>query len=146
MGKICCGFGHRNVFKDIKSELEKTIEDAIDKGCDTFYTGAMGEFDSMFSSAVRAAKHSHPEVKLICVKPYLTKELQESKEYYYSMYDDIIIPTELADTHYKSIITKRNKWMIDQSDIIITHTIRDYGGAYTAMKYAKKTEKDIIEL
>lgn len=140
----CCGFGHRQIFDNIDEQIYDYVVEAVRIGCDTFFTGDMGDFDKKFSSAVRRAKKKYPHIKLICVKPYLTRELQESKEYYYAMYDDIIIPTELADVHYKSIITKRNQWMIDNSDIVIGYTIRDYGGAYTAVKYAEKQNKKIL--
>ena len=59
---------------------------------------------------------------------------------------DIIIPTELADVHYKSVITKRNRWMISQSDLVIVYSIRNYGGAYYALKYAHSNNKSIITL
>lgn len=104
----------------------------------------MGEFDEIFSSAVRFLKKTYPEIKLVCVKPYLTKEIIESGDYLYSLYDDIIIPTELADIHYKTVITKRNQWIIDKCDVVIGYTIRDYGGAYKAIDYAKKKGKEII--
>ena len=68
--KACCGFGHRNVFDNISRKLDNAVEAAIQQGCEIFYTGAMGKFDSLFSSAVRVAKKSHPHIKLICVKPY----------------------------------------------------------------------------
>lgn len=70
--KACCGFGHRDVFENICSKLDNAIEEAIAQGCEIFYTGAMGEFDSLFSSSVRNAKKAYPHIKLICVKPYFT--------------------------------------------------------------------------
>ena len=54
--KACCGFGHRIVFENISGKLDKAIEGAVSQGCKIFYTGAMGEFDNLFSSAVRKAK------------------------------------------------------------------------------------------
>ena len=134
----CCGFGHREVLENISEKVYEAVLTAADQGCEIFYTGAMGRFDEMFSSAVMSLKINRPNIKLICVKPYLTKEINESGEFLYSLYDDIIIPTELADVHYKKIITKRNQWIIDKSDIVIGYSIREYGGANNAIKYAKK--------
>ena len=54
--KAGCGFGHRNVFENINGKLDNAVESAIQQGCEIFYTGAMGEFDSLFSAAVRKAK------------------------------------------------------------------------------------------
>ena len=83
--KACCGFGHRNVFENISSKLDNAVEEAIVQGCEMFYTGAMGEFDSLFSSAVRSAKKAYPHIKLICVKPYFTNDINTNREPYTSL-------------------------------------------------------------
>ena len=144
--KACCGFGHRQVFENITEQLYKAVLYAMEQGCTIFYTGAMGDFDDLFSSAVRKAKRCNPNIKLICVKPYMTQDINENGEYLYSLYDDIIIPTELADVHYKAAITKRNQWIIQNSEMVIVYTVRNYGGAYKAMKYAQKNNKTIMDL
>ena len=144
--KACCGFGHREVFENIDYKLFNAIDEALAYGCTVFYTGAMGKFDELFSSAVRARKKTQPEIKLICVKPYMTKEINEYGEYLYTLYDDIFIPTELAGVHYKSAIKKRNRWLVDHSDFIIGYTIRNYGGAYETIKYAMNNNKTVVQL
>ena len=117
---------------------------AAERGCDIFYTGAMGEFDSLFSSAVRKVKKTYPEIKLICVKPNFTNDLNINGEYYSALYDDVIIPDELADIHPKAPIKYRNRWMIDRSDIILIYTKRTYGGAYEARRYAERIGKEVV--
>lgn len=144
MKKTCCGFGHRNVFENISDKLDQAIESAIQQGCEIFYTGAMGDFDSLFSSAIRRAKKNYPQIKLICVKPYFTNDINTNRDYYAALYDDIIIPDELAGIHYKAAIKARNRLMIDNSDIVIVYTIRNYGGAYEAKRYSEQNEKVII--
>ena len=144
--KVCCGFGHREVFENISGHIEEAVFMAIKNGCETFYTGAMGQFDSLFSSAVRKAKKAYPHIKLICVKPYFTNDINTDRDYYASMYDDIIIPDELVGIHYKAAIKARNRWMIDNSDIVIVYTVRDYGGAHEARRYAEKKAKSIISI
>lgn len=142
--KACCGFGHRNVFENISSKIDNTVEEAISQGCEIFYTGAMGEFDSLFSSAVRKAKKSYPNIKLICVKPYFTNDINTNGEYYASLYDDIIIPDEIADVHPKAAIKARNRWIIDNSDIVLIYTVRNYGGAYEAKRFAERNSKRLV--
>jgi len=142
--KACCGFGHRNVFENIRDKLDNAVEIAIAQGCGMFYTGAMGDFDSLFSSAVRSAKKVYPYIKLICVKPYFTTDINTDKDYYAALYDDIIIPDELAGIHPKAAIKARNRWMIDNSDIVLIYTVRNYGGAYEAKQYAQHENKAII--
>lgn len=146
MGEIraCCGFGHRDVFENISDQLYNTLLHIAEQGCKKFYTGGMGEFDKLFSSAVRRIKSMFPDIKLICVKPYMTKDINENGEYLLTLYDDIIIPTELADVHYKAVIQKRNQWMIEESDLLVFYVRRKYGGAYLSQCKAQKLQKRII--
>ncbi|MBR1532366.1 MAG: DUF1273 family protein [Eubacterium sp.] len=146
MKKACCGFGHRNVFENLSEKLDDAIESAVQQGCEIFYTGAIGDFDSLFSSAVRRAKKTYPHIKLICVKPYFTNDINTNRDYYAALYDDIIIPDELAGIHYKAAIKARNRWMIDNSDIVIVYTIRNYGGAYEARRHTERQGKYLIGL
>lgn len=145
--KACCGFGHREVFENISNELDNAIAQAVELGCKTFYTGAMGKFDMLFSSAVRKVKKKHPDIMLICVKPYMTKEINENHIYYSGLYyDDIIIPTELTGIHYKAAIKKRNHWIVNHSDLVIIYAVRKYGGAYNALRYSIENSKAVIRL
>ena len=142
--KACCGFGHRNVFENIKDKLYMAVKSAAGQGCVIFYTGAMGEFDSLFSSAVRKAKKVYPNIKLICVKPYFTNDINTDRDYYAALYDDIIIPDELADIHPKAAIKARNRWIINNSDIVLIYTLRNYGGAYEAKRFAERNSKRLV--
>ena len=109
-------------------------------------TGGMGDFDGMFSSAVRTLKRKYADINLLLVKPYFSGELNTNKEYYEYMYDEVIIPDVVAGVHPKSAITKRNRWMVEKSDIILYYIQRDFGGAYTAIKYATKLGKKTISV
>ena len=144
--KTCCGFGHRTITEKIEKDLYSVILKAAQENCELFYTGAMGDFDMLFSSSVRRAKLIFPNIKLICVKPYFTNELNINKEYYYTAYDDLIIPSELLDVHYKAAIKARNRWIVDHSDLIICYITHDFGGAADTIKYAKRQSKPIINL
>ena len=145
--KKCCAFGHRELYRNIDEELRALIIDLIEReGVTLFMTGGIGQTDGKFSSIVRGLKQRYKQIELVLVKPYFSGELNTNKEYYEIMYDDVIIPDELAGCHYKSAITKRNRWMIDRSDFIIDCTYRDFGGAVDAIKYAKRTNKTILEI
>ena len=147
---VCTFAGHREVYQANISEM---LDEAISKIINTddsfrFLVGGMGEFDGMCSSAVRRAKRKYPnkEIRLELVLPYLTHELNENKLYYETSFNDVVIPIELAGVHYKSAITKRNRWMVEQSDWLIAFVYRDFGGAYTTLRYAEKKGLQIINL
>lgn len=147
---VCTFAGHREVYQANISEM---LDEAISKIINTddsfrFLVGGMGEFDGMCSSVVRRAKRKCPnkEIRLELVLPYLTQELNDNKLYYETSFDDVVIPIELAGVHYKSAITKRNRWMVEQSDWLIAFVYRDFGGAYTTLHYAEKKGLKIINL
>lgn len=148
---ISCTFaGHREVYGiNVESSIEFAIESILKKDNSfIFYSGDMGEFDKMCSTAVRKAKKLHPEldIKLMVVLPYMMAKINTDKELYNTLYDEIIIPMELTEAHYKSAITKRNRWIVDQSDCLIAYVYRDFGGAYATLKYACRMKKEIINL
>ena len=140
--KACCGFGHRNICENISNRIDSVLGESIQQGCEMLYTGD----NKRFSSAVRKIKKTYPYINLVCVKPYFTQELNENKSYYESMYDDVIIPTEIIGVHFKAAIQVRNQWMIDHSDTVLIYMIRNQGGAYKAKKYAEKQKKHIVPI
>ena len=148
---ITCAFtGHGEVYNsNIRTLIDHAIEDILKKDTSfTFYSGDMGEFDRMCSSAVRNAKRQYPglDIKLIAVFPYMMTKINIYKAQYERLYDEIIIPTELSEVHYKSAITARNRWMVDRSDSLLSYVYRDFGGAYATLKYARRMGKEIINL
>ena len=147
---VCTFAGHREVYQaNIADKLDEAISRIIkNDDCFRFLVGGMGDFDGMCSSAVRRAKRNYPnkQISLELILPYLTQELNENKSYYEISYDDVVVPIELAGVHYKSVITKRNRWMVDKSDWMIAFVYRDFGGAYTSLRYAEKKGLQIINL
>ena len=135
---VCTFAGHREVYQaNIADKLDEAISRIIkNDDCFRFLVGGMGDFDGMCSSAVRRAKRNYPnkQISLELILPYLTQELNENKSYYEISYDDVVVPIELAGVHYKSAITKRNRWMVDKSDWMIAFVYRDFGGAYTSLR------------
>ena len=106
----------------------------------------MGNFDGSFSSAVRGLQRKYPDIKLILVKPYFSNELNTNKEYYEYTYDGVVIPDVVVGVHPKAAIKKRNRWMVENSDVVVTYVFKDYGGAYDAKKYAEKLDKKVISV
>ena len=147
---VCTFAGHREVYQaNIADKLDEAISRIIkNDDCFRFLVGGMGDFDGMCSSAVRRAKRNYPnkQISLELILPYLTQELNENKSYYEISYDDVVVPIELAGVHYKSAITKRNRWMVEKSDWMIAFVYRDFGGAYTSLRYAEKKGLQIINL
>lgn len=147
---VCTFARHREVYQaNISEALDQALAEIIENDNSIrFLVGGMGEFDKMCASAVRRAKRKYPntEISLELVLPYLTNDINENKSFYEMSYDNIIVPFELAGVHYKSVITKRNRWLVDNSDWLIAFVYRDFGGAYTTLRYAEKKGLQIVNL
>ena len=138
-------FGHR-IVDDRKAEglLAPILKELLSShSYIVFLIGRNGEFDEL---AARVIKHVGREIgmeksEIALVLPYETKNI----EFYESYYDSIIIPDNVDKAHPKAKITLRNRWMIDHSDLVIVYVEND-GGAYKAMKYAEKMQKEIVRL
>lgn len=140
-------FGHRKI-EDLQ-QLDECLTPMIKKLIQTkpyvtFLIGRNGEFDEYAASVIKRAQRElgKENNELTLVLPYTVANLP----YYERYYDYITIPESVDCAHPKSAITLKNRWMIDQSDLVIFFVKNDVGGAHTAMKYAKKSSKHMINL
>ena len=53
----------------------------------------------------------------------------------------MIIYPELDNVPLRFAISKRNKWMVEQADIVIAYITHTYGGAYATYRHAKKEKQ-----
>lgn len=147
MERTCCGFGHRIVLTDVESALQEALCNLIENHSATrFLTGGMGEFDERFTITVRSLRGQYPQICLCLVVPYLTKRLNDQNVRLTALYDEIILPAELDGVNKKAAISLRNRWMVGQSDFVISAVHRDFGGAYKAVTYATQRGIQVINL
>lgn len=140
-------FGHRDLSEHQKVEerLYPILKNLIQtKPYVEIYIGRNGEFDIFVASVVKRVQNDlgNHNSCMTLVLPYSDKDI----EYYYQYYDSVIIPECVEGTHPKGAITKRNRWMAEECDLFICYVTHENGGAYTALKYANKLGKDIINL
>ena len=131
--------GHKILDKRLYPLLKELI---LSKSFVEIYIGRNGEFDIYAASVVKRIQNlmGKENNELICVLPYTEKNI----EHYQKYYDSVVIPECVGRTHPKGAIKKRNEWMVEQADLCIFYVAREYGGAHTALKYANKLEKQII--
>ena len=140
-------FGHRdfNGHRILDEKLYPLLKDLIrTEPFVEIYIGRKGEFDLYAATVVKRVQNAmgKDNNEFICVLPYPEKDM----EYYEKYYDNVMIPECIGKTHPKGAITKCNRWMVEQADLFVCYVEREEGGAYTAMKYAKKLEKKVINL
>lgn len=139
---VCTFFGHRDAPQSIESKIEEAIIYLI-KNCkvDTFYVGNQGAFDYMVRKTLKSLKNVYPYIKFAVVLAYIPQKKNELEDY-----SDTIYPEYLANTPSKFAIKKRNKWMVECSDYVITYVRHSYGGAAEYKLLAEKCGKYVINL
>lgn len=140
-------FGHRKLY-DLQriDECLMPIIKALLKSKEyvAFLIGRNGEFDEYAASIIKRIQKEvgKDNNDITLVLPYMVANL----EYYEKYYDHILIPESIGAAHPKSAITLKNRWMVDQSDLVIVNVEHNKGGAFSAMKYAEKKNKKMINL
>ena len=66
----------------------------------------------------------------------------ENKE----IFDEIIFPDGFEKYHFKTAITHRNKYMVNNSQIAICYIAHNWGNAIKTFEYANKKNLEIINL
>jgi hypothetical protein len=142
--------GHKDI-SDRQLILNKVIEtlETYFKGETplTFYCGGYGDFDRLASQAIDVLRKKYTEIKAekIFVTPYITPAYQDKISDMKKFYDDVVYPP-LENVPLRFAISRRNKWMVDNSDIIIAYVMHNWGGAAKSLEYAKKKHKVIVTL
>lgn len=140
-------FGHREVddLRRLNNQLYQIIKELIQANSYvSFLIGRNGEFDEYAASVIKRVQSEIGKENndITLVLPYTVSNLEHYEKYY----DSIIIPECVYQAHPKSAIVLKNHWMIEQSDLVIVYVEREKGGAYTAMKYARRINKNIVNL
>lgn len=146
----CCFAGHRFASHSLLQEITLAVEDIVRDSEDIeFYSDGMGQFDKLCVQAVREIKKRYPEkeICLFLVLPsYQYAPGNDELRYMRNLFDDIFVCDASDSSHYKSMIGKRNRWMVEQSDAMIAYVLHESGGAYTSLKFARKKGLRIIRV
>lgn len=140
---VCTFFGHADAKEEIIPALRKEIINLIEnKNVDTFYVGNHGHFDFYAETVLKELSEIYPHIKYSVVLAYLPRGKQG--EYY--DFSNTIYPEGIEKAPLKYAIIKRNKWMIDNSDFVITYVKSVIGGAAQFKELAQKKKKIIVEI
>ena len=141
-------FGHANYSE--KDEHRQLILDYLETvSCNSnveFYLGGYGKFDSFALSCAKEFQTVHTEAKIYFITPYISPSYEKTHlKNNAAIYDGIIYPP-IESTHPKYAISHRNKWMIEQADVVIAFVKRQNGGAFSAFRRAKGLKKNYFNV
>ena len=140
----CCFFGHKDTPSSMYQKLEEAVEKVIvEDGVSSFLVGNQGQFDSMALSALRKLKLKYPHINYNVVLAYMPVEKEMWSPY---KYGETMLPEGIESVHPRYAISWRNKWLVNESDVVICYITHGWGGAARYVEMAVKKQKVIIHL
>lgn len=159
----CCFTGYRpekfpfSLEKDTKNlnafenKLYNTIFSLPLEGVVRFYCGMAEGFDIIAAEVVLDLREGikNSSVELIAVVPFKTQSSGFSKKWK-ERYDKILEAADkvviLSDKYFNGCFAKRNCYMVDNSDIVLTYFDGKAGGTGSTLNYAKKKGRRIVNV
>ena len=140
----CCFLGHKETPSSVYEKLEEAVEKVIvEDGVSSFLVGNQGQFDSMALSALRKLKLKYPRINYNVVLAYMPAEKEMWNPYEYG---ETMLPEGIESVHPRYAISWRNKWMVNESDLVICYITHGWGGAARYVEMASKKKKRTINL
>ena len=134
-------FGHKDTPKEIEHTLRSTLIDLIEsQNITVFYVGNNGNFDSMVRHQLEELSQTHPITYSVVLSYMPTKKSE------YDDFSNTILPEGIETVPKRFAISYRNKWMVEQSDVVVTYVTHGFGGAAQFKEMAERQGKTIIEL
>ena len=150
----CCFTGHRpeklrKSERDIRSELEKQIKQAVADGFTTFITGMARGTDIVAGEIVLQLRSEKYPVRLICASPYPGFEEGWSNAWQ-KRYRNIIETADLvryiSAGYSRSCFQIRNEWMVNHSSRVIAVFNGQPSGTKNTIDYAHRQGVLVIQI
>jgi uncharacterized phage-like protein YoqJ len=132
----------------VKNRIREELLSAIERGYDTFISGMAMGGDTYFAEEVLALRESK-NVKLICAVPYPKQSsswASKDVERYYDILSKADEVVTLCEQYTRFCMHKRNRFMVDNSSLLLSLDYSTDGGTTSTVAYAVKQNLVIISV
>lgn len=151
--KTVCFTGHREIPMLKKSaiarKLRKTLVELIEQDYQFFGAGGALGFDTIAAQTVLDLKEKYPHIKLILVLP-CESQADRWSESDRRMYAYIMSKADkiryTSQHYYRGCMHKRNKHLVDNSNVCVCYLTEETGGTAFTVNYAKQNELRVINI
>ena len=141
-----CGHGDFTAGADEENRLLALLESYVGDSCAELFLGGYGNFDAFAFRCGKIFQRKHPNVSLVFVTPYMITDAKAGRfSQADAEYDRIVYPP-LENVPPRYAIVHRNRYMVEQADLVIVYITRSRGGAYQAYQHAERRNKKIYNL
>ena len=149
--KFPFAFGEGEEYIKFENKLMSAIFSLPDEKCFTFYTGMAMGFDIIAAETVLLFKELYKDIniKLVAVIPFENQASTYSEDWL-ERYRNILLKCDekivLSDSYYKGSYQRRNEYMVDNCDYVLTYFDGQSGGTKNTINYALKKGRFVINL
>lgn len=133
-----CGHSEISDKEVVRIRLIKELAHLLSKGCRTFYLGGYGDFDWL-AAVLYDLRECYTDLQVFLILPYPNSKAD------LSLYDATIYPP-LENIPKRFAISHRNRWMVENSSILVAYIDHSWGGAAKTLEYAVRKGLQIISI
>ena len=138
----CTFFGHRDFPREMTPTLRAQIVYLIEnRDVSQFYVGNQGYFDYAVLQILRSCRQIYPQIRYSVILAYMPQQELPGIEAAETLLPEQV---ELAPRRYA--ICRRNRWMLEHADCVVTYIRHAYGGAARSAALAARQRKEILPL
>ena len=145
--KVCAFTGHRQVEENFDLfRFEEIVTSYIEEGYTTFLCGMAIGFDMIAAELVLKLKNVFPEIKIIACIPcegqsrYFNAADKQRYKNILQKCDEVRV---LNDRYFRGCMQARDRYMVENSHLVIAYKRVNEGGTYYTMNYALSLNKRI---
>ncbi len=151
--KSACFTGHRDIdpvkVPRIREKLREIIIKCIEEGFTDFYNGGARGYDLLSAEEVLKLKKTYPSLRLHIIVP-CANQTRGWREEDVIRYEKVTACADevkcLSPVYFDGCMQVRNRYMVDNSELLIAYLERAYGGSAGTVTYAEKNGKEIINV
>lgn len=141
----CCFTGHRKLtdVSQIKARLKDTIQILIQAGVTQFLSGGAIGFDTLAACSVLQLKEQYPFIRLNFILPCQDQDrywTENDRLVYQSILRQADTVQYLSQSYDAGCMHRRNRCLVDRSDICVCYLTQTSGGTKYTVDYARKKE------
>lgn len=159
--QTCCFTGHRESklpWRSYESDarclrLKQRIYDVVEAvyadGIRHFICGMANGCDLYFLEAVLLFRRDHPDVTVEAAIPYAGQAehwREELRARYFALLEQCDCKTVVQQVYSGGCMMRRNRYMVDQSRVLIAAYNGEPGGTMNTMLYAMRRGLNVIEI
>ena len=150
----CCFTGHRPEKlkvgeKEVKTLLERAIDEAIQDGFITFITGMARGVDTWAAEIVLEKKKTNKELHLICALPHPNFDRNRSiveKMKFAKILKKADLIREINNHYFTGCYQVRNEWLVDKASRVIAVFNGQKSGTKNTIDYAKRKGIEVVNV